>query len=137
MHTKIFTLDQIKKVLKDLDPIQSIEDGFVAYSQGKAMVPPVGELLFEDPPGDVHIKYGYISGDEYFVIKIASGFYNNVKLNIPTFNGLMLVFKQKTGELACILLEVGHLTNIRTAAAAAVAAKRLGLKKRGVLSKGA
>jgi ornithine cyclodeaminase len=129
MTTQIFKLDQIKGVLKDLDPIQTIEDGFVAYSQRKATIPPVGELLFEDPPGDVHIKYGYIIGDEYFVIKIASGFYENTKLNLPTFNGLMLVFKQKTGELVSILLDEGHLTNIRTAAAGAVAAKYLAPKK--------
>ncbi len=129
MTTQIFKLDQIKGVLKDLDPIQTIEDGFVAYSQRKATVPPVGELLFEDPPGDVHIKYGYIIGDEYFVIKIASGFYENTKLNLPTFNGLMLVFRQKTGELVSILLDEGHLTNIRTAAAGAVAAKYLAPKK--------
>ncbi len=37
----------------------------------------------------------------------------------------MLVFKQKTGELACILLDEGYLTNIRTAAAGAVVAKYL------------
>lgn len=125
MNPQIFNLDQIRSVLESLDPIQSIEDGFVAYSRGNTTVPPVGELLFEDPPGDVHIKYGAIKGDDYFVIKIASGFYDNVKLDLPTFNGLMLVFKQKTGELACILLDEGHLTNIRTAAAGAVAAKVL------------
>lgn len=124
----IYTLDQIKSVLADLDPLQSIEDGFVAYSQGKTVIPPVGELLFTDPPGDMHIKYGCIKGDDYYVVKIASGFYNNPQINLPSFNGLMLVFSQKTGVLRCILLDEGHLTNIRTAAAGAVAAKYLAPK---------
>jgi len=123
--TEIVNLSQIKEALKNIDPIQAIEEGFVAYSQGKVVVPPVGEMIFERPPGDVHIKYGYITGDEYYVIKIASGFYDNLKLNLPTSMGLMLVFKQKTGELACILLDEGYLTNIRTAAAGAVVAKYL------------
>ncbi len=123
--TEIFNLSQIKEALKNIDPIQAIEEGFVAYSQGKVVVPPVGEMIFERPPGDVHIKYGYITGDEYYVIKIASGFYENIKLNLPTGSGLMLVFNQKTGELACILLDEGYLTNIRTAAAGAVVAKYL------------
>jgi ornithine cyclodeaminase len=35
----------------------------------------------------------------------------------------MLVFSQKTGELECLLLDEGYLTNVRTAAAGAVAAK--------------
>jgi ornithine cyclodeaminase len=126
--TKIFTLDQIKEVLKDIEPLQAIERGFVAYSQGKVVVPPIGELIFKEPPGDVHIKYGYIADDEYYVIKIASGFYENCKLNLPTHNGLMLVFKQKTGELVCILLDEAHLTNVRTAAAGAVVAKYLAPK---------
>jgi ornithine cyclodeaminase len=40
----------------------------------------------------------------------------------------MLLFKQKTGELASILLDEGHLTDVRTAAAGAVAAKYLAPK---------
>jgi ornithine cyclodeaminase len=125
---KIFNLGQIKEVLKKIDPILAIEEGFIAYSQGEVVVPPVGELIFKDPPGDMHIKYGYIIDDDYYVIKIASGFYENRKLNLPTNTGLMLVFKQKTGELASILLDEGYLTNVRTAAAGAVAAKYLAPK---------
>jgi len=92
-------------------------------------VPPVGELVFEDPPGDVHIKYGYIKNDDYFVIKIASGFYGNVALGLSPADGLMLVFSQKTAQLECILLDECYLTNVRTAAAGAVAAKYLAPKK--------
>lgn len=124
----IFDLSQIKEALKNIDTLKAIEDGFVAYSQGKVVVPPIGEMIFEYPPGDVHIKYGYITNDDYYVIKIAAGFYENVKLGLPTQSGLMLVFKQKTGELACVLLDEGYLTNVRTAAAGAVVAKYLSPK---------
>jgi len=51
--TEIYNLQHIKNVLKKLDPIESIASGFVKYSQGKAVIPPVGELLFENPPGTV------------------------------------------------------------------------------------
>jgi ornithine cyclodeaminase len=123
--TDVFKLPEIKTILSNFDLIEIIEEGFVAYSQGKVVVPPVGELIFEDPPGDAHIKYGYIRGDDYFVIKIATGFYENTQLGIATGNGLMLVFSQKTGELVSVLLDEGHLTDVRTAAAGAVAAKHL------------
>lgn len=126
---KVYTLDQIKEVLTTLDPVQSIEEGFVAYSQGKTIIPPVGELIFKAPPGETHIKYGYIIGDEYYVIKIASGFYENYKLDLPNYDGMMLVFSQKTGHLLCILLDECHLTNVRTAAAGAVVAKYLAPRK--------
>lgn len=137
--TKIVTLKEIKQILEIIDPIPLIEEGFVAYSQGKVVVPPVGELIFENPPGDCHIKYGFIKGDDFYVIKIAQGFYDNPKIGLPSINGLNLLFNQKTGQIECILLDEGHLTNVRTAAAGAVVAKYLApknVKKIGIYGTG-
>jgi len=124
---KIIELSQIKRLLPSIDLIPIIAEGFAAYSAGKAVIPPVGELLFDH--GDVHIKYGYIKNDEFYVIKIASGFYNNPKLGLPSSNGLMLLFSQSTGELISILLDEGYLTNIRTAVAGAIVAGHLAPRK--------
>jgi ornithine cyclodeaminase len=117
------TRKQIEAVLPSLDLIQLMEEGFVQYSGGNVVAPPVGELLFDR--GDVHIKYGYVRGGDHYVVKIASGFYDNPRLGIPSGNGIVLVFRQKTGELAGVLLDEGHLTDVRTAVAGAVAAKHL------------
>ena len=119
----IINLNEIRSIVKRIDVIAAMKEGFIQYSNGNTVVPPVGELLFDNPPGDVHIKYGYIKGDDFYVIKIASGFYDNLKLGIPSGQGLMLLFNQKTGQLEAVLLDEGHLTNIRTAAAGALAAK--------------
>jgi ornithine cyclodeaminase len=121
----VIPLAEIKKTLTAIDPIPLIEEGFAAYSRGQVIVPPIGELVFDDPPGDVHIKYGYIKGDDFYVIKIASGFYDNPKLGLSSGDGLMLVFSQKTGVLEAVLLDEGYLTNLRTAVAGAVVAKYL------------
>lgn len=121
--TQVFNLTQIKDVLKNIDPIQAVEEGFVAYSQGKVIVPPVGEMILKNPPGEVHIKYGHIVDGDYYVIKIASGFYENPTLGLGSGNGMMLVFNQKTGEPAGVLLDEGYLTEVRTAAAGTVVAK--------------
>ena len=120
---KILTLDQINTILPALDLLPAIETGFKAYSAGRAVVPPVGELLLDE--GEVHIKYGFIQEQPYYVIKIASGFYENPALGLPSSDGLMLVFDQKTGQLVGILLDEGYLTNIRTAIAGAIVAKYL------------
>ena len=119
----ILKIDEIKSLLKEVDINDAMEIGFKAYSNGQSIVPPVGELLFNNPPGDVHIKYGYILNDDYYVIKIASGFYENPKLGIASGQGLMLLFKQQTGQLVALLLDGGYLTDIRTAAAGALAAQ--------------
>lgn len=123
--TKIVSLEQILKALPDIDVVAEIERGFVALSEGKVEVPPVGELLFPDESGELHIKYGAVRGDDVFVVKLATGFFNNVKLGLPPFSGCMLVLSAKTGQVLCILLEEGELTNHRTAAAGAVVARHL------------
>lgn len=125
---EIISLDTIKKIVPKINLMQKIEEGFKAYSQQKVVVPPVGEMIFDKPPGDVHIKYGYIKGDDIYVIKIASGFYDNPKIHLPTGNGVMLIFSQRTGGLLSILLDEGYLTDIRTAIAGAIAAKYLAPK---------
>ena len=118
---KIATLDEIKRILPSLDLIPAMEKGFAAYSSGRATVPPVGEIILDK--GEVHIKSGFIEGEEFYVVKIASGFYGNASLGLPSGNGCMLLFKQQTGEPAGVLLDEGHLTNVRTAVAGAIAAK--------------
>ncbi len=126
--SKIYNLAQIKDAVKSLQPIQAIEEGFIAYSQGKAEIPPVGEMIFKNPPGDVHIKYGYLLDDDYYVIKIASGFFESPSSSRYTSDGVILLFKKGTGELACALLDECYLTQVRTAAAGAVCAKYLAPK---------
>jgi ornithine cyclodeaminase len=120
---KIIAPDRIRSILPSLDLIPAIEAGFVAYSAGRAVVPPVGELILDG--GEVHIKYGFIKGEEYYVIKIASGFFDNPALGLPSGNGMMLMFSQRTGEPVCLLQDEGHLTDVRTAVAGAIAAKYL------------
>lgn len=121
----------IKKIIsetKTSELLDYIEKAFTAYSENIAVVPPVGTLRFDDPRGDVHIKYGFIKGDDYYVIKIASGFYDNPKIGLPSSNGHMLVYDQKTGVLQTILMDEGYLTDIRTAIAGAICAKYLAPK---------
>ncbi|HUS87490.1 MAG TPA: hypothetical protein VMW76_09635, partial [Bacteroidales bacterium] len=119
----IINKDEIVRLLQGIDIVSEIAEGFINYSKGNVTVPPVGELVFDNPPGEMHIKYGYIKDDEYFVIKIASGFYENPKIGLSSSQGLMLVMSARTGVTEAVLLDEGLLTNIRTAAAGACVAK--------------
>lgn len=125
---KILSRKQIEQVLSIPKILEAIEQGFIAYSRGEAVIPPVGSLHFDSPPGDCHIKYGYAKSGKYYVVKIASGFYDNPKHGLPSNNGLMLLFDKQTGKPLCALLDEGYLTDIRTAAAGYVAAKYLAPK---------
>ncbi len=122
---KILSKEQIEKLLSIPAILEAIEQGFIAYSQGETVIPPIGSLHFENPPGDCHIKYGYAKKGPYYVVKIASGFNDNPKHGFPSGNGLMLLFDKETGIPLCLLQDEGYLTDIRTAAAGCIAAKYL------------
>lgn len=99
-----------------------MEAAFVAWSDGRAQLAAVGELVMSDPPGDVHIKAGHVRGDDSYLVKVASGFYRNPERGLASSSGLSLVFDASTGVLDTLLLDEGLLTDERTAAAGAVAA---------------
>lgn len=122
---RILDKKEIVKLLEGIDLLRCIEEGFIEYSTGNAVIPPVAGMDFSSPPGEVHIKFGYINSHSEYVVKIASGFYDNPKIGKPSSNGLMLVFSKDTGELTAILHDEGYLTDVRTAVAGAIAARRL------------
>lgn len=119
----IIQREEILAALENIDVVGAMEQGFVQYSNGGVVVPPVGELLLDEPRREVHIKYGYIREDDFICIKVAGGFYGNSQLNLPTSQGLMLLLDQGTGQTVAVLLDEGYLTDVRTAAAGALAAK--------------
>jgi ornithine cyclodeaminase len=123
--TAVYARREIERIIKPAEVIAAMENAFAAYSRGDAVVPPVGHLDFEDPPGDCHIKYGYLKRGATFTVKIATGFWNNPERGLPSSNGVVLVFSSETGALLAIFQDEGYLTDIRTAAAGAVAAKYL------------
>lgn len=137
---RVFGKAEIVAAVAGLDLQRLIEAAFVAYSRGEAVLAPVSELLFHDPPGDVHIKAGYVTGGDHFVVKIASGFYRNPELGLPSSQGLMLLFDRRTGQPVALLNDEGYLTDVRTAVAGQIAAAHLApssLERIGILGTGA
>ena len=121
----VVSADACERAVHEPELIEEIARGFIAYTAGRVVVPPVGHLGFSEPLGDVHIKYGYVRGDDVFVIKVAAGFPENSRRGLPTGDGCMLVFDSHTGFLLAVLLDRSRLTDLRTAAAGAVAARAL------------
>ncbi|HET7550523.1 MAG TPA: hypothetical protein VFK04_04485 [Gemmatimonadaceae bacterium] len=122
---RVVRLDEMRGAVDIPLLIDELAEGFVAYSSGNVVVPPVAHLGFDEPRGDVHIKYGYVEDDDVFVIKIADGFDENPALGLPPGDGMLLVFDRRTGMARAVLLDHAYLTDLRTAAAGAVAARVL------------
>jgi ectoine utilization protein EutC len=102
-----------------------VEDAFTKLSKNEVMMPPIMRVDIDDQNGEVDVKTAYIKDKEMFAIKISSGFFNNFQLGLPSGNGMMILISTQTGVPEAILLDNGYLTDIRTAAAGAVAAKYL------------
>jgi ectoine utilization protein EutC len=110
-----------------LDPtaVDVVERAFRALASGKVVMPPILSMDLPDVHGEVDVKTAYIPGFAGFAIKVSPGFFNNPKLGLPSLNGLMILFSAETGLVDALLLDNGYLTDVRTAAAGAVAAQRL------------
>lgn len=84
-----------------------------------------GELLFDSPRGDCHVKYGYLASDAHFVVKVATGFYDNDASGRPVNGGVVLLFSKRTGLLGSIVSDGGFFTAWRTAAVGSLASRAL------------
>jgi ornithine cyclodeaminase len=109
----------------DLDTVRVIEEAFGALSDGGVVMPPVMSMELAEAHGEVDVKTAYIPGMSGFAIKVSPGFFDNPKLGLPSLNGLMILFSAQTGLVEAVFLDNGYLTDLRTAAAGAVAARHL------------
>lgn len=114
-----------EQVRVDQDVVAAIRDAYVAVADGRASVPPVGYLQFRDRNADCHIKYGHIEGDPIFVVKMASGFYDNPRVGLPSSRGISIAASAEHGEIIAVLDDEGWLTELRTAVGGAVATQAL------------
>lgn len=109
----------------DSSVIAAIETAFSELDNGNALVPPIMMIPVPEKTGEVDIKSAYIKGYNQLAVKVASGFFENPGLGLPSQSGQMLVISAETGFLQGVLLDNGYLTQVRTGAAGAVAAKYL------------
>lgn len=109
----------------DGEAIACVEAAFRALEEAEVVMPPVLRLDIPAHRGEVDVKTAYVPGLAEFTIKISPGFFDNPALGLPSTGGLMVVLDARTGQVRRLLLDNGYLTDIRTAAAGAVAAKHL------------
>ena len=122
----ILTETELRKIVKlDLDAITCVENAFRALATLPVAMPPILRLDIPEHRGEVDVKTAYLPGIDGFAIKISPGFFDNPKLGLPSVNGMMVLLSAKTGLVEALLLDNGYLTDVRTAAAGAVAAKHL------------
>lgn len=109
----------------DLEAIAAVEGAFEALATKAVAMPPILRLDIPEHRGEVDVKTAYVPGLSGFAVKISPGFFDNPKLGLPSVNGMMVLLSSTTGLVEALLLDNGYLTDVRTAAAGAVAARHL------------
>src|SRR5579871_5702075 len=123
---RIIELAEIRRTLVYRDVIHRMREALIANSRGECETPMPMHLDIPQERGEVHIKSSYRRGGRYFALKVASTFPNNLARGISTSSGMMLLCSAETGQPIALLADEGHLTDIRTAAVAAMVAQDLG-----------
>jgi ornithine cyclodeaminase len=115
---RVLDLEEIRARINDGAVILRMRDALMAQARGECSTPMPMHLDTANG-GEVHMKSSYRRGGKYFALKMASTFAGKG-------NGMMLLCSAETGEPVVYLAEEGHLTDVRTAAVAAMVARELG-----------
>lgn len=122
----VLTEAELRRIVGlDLSAVACVEEAFAALATKSVAMPPILRLDIPEHRGEVDVKTAYVPGLDGFAIKVSPGFFDNPRLGLPSLNGLMILFSARTGLVEALLLDNGYLTDVRTAAAGAVAARHL------------
>lgn len=116
----IYTEAEIRRAVDWPEVIALMRDALRAYSAGLCHTPMPMHIDVPAERGEAHIKGSYKEGGECFVLKIATSFPNNVERGLSSGNGMMLLCSAQTGAPLALLQDAGYLTDVRTAAVAAM-----------------
>ncbi|MEX2421717.1 MAG: ornithine cyclodeaminase family protein [Actinomycetota bacterium] len=116
---------QVRNLVSLGDAREAVRGAFEALADGRAVQPASLDLEAPAGIGEMHVKGSYLSGEPFFSLKAASGFYGNRGRGLPVTGGLSMAFDSDTGFLRALLFDNGWLTEIRTGAAGALAADLL------------
>jgi len=141
MTVLVLTEKELRNIVRiDRASIDAVANAFSWLSEGKVTMPPIMHIEIPEHQGDVDIKAAYVKGLDRFAVKIGAGFFQNFKLGLPSSPAMIVALSARTGMVEAILLDNAYLTDVRTAAAGAVAARHLAPEKvscAGVIGAGA
>src|SRR5262249_35245446 len=97
MELLLLTEHEIRDLVSMSEAIEAMENAFAAYSKKEANVPLVVHLDVPERQGEIHIKAGHIRSSSDWVLKVASGFWQNRQQGLPVSSGMLMVFSAETG----------------------------------------
>ncbi len=128
--TLLISADEIRKCLKDClgEAISLVEDAFVKKSRGEVYLPDkISKVFDESSQNRINCMPGALLADGIYGMKWVAVFPENPKFGYRNVTGTMILSELKYGHTLSVM-DAGYLTEIRTAAVGATAAKYLSKK---------
>jgi len=125
MRIRVLAQGDVRRLLSTADALTAVREAFIALDRGRAIMPQPLELHLPDRDGELHVKGACLVDAPVFSVKTVCGFYRNRELGLPVTDGMTIVYDAATGMLRTLILDGGLLTQLRTAAAGALAAELL------------
>ncbi|MET9134599.1 ornithine cyclodeaminase family protein [Streptomyces antibioticus] len=119
-----FAPDAIRAAVGYEDVVEPVARALADYSRGLGESP-VTVFAPAADEGDVHVKSAWLPGRSVFTVKVASWFLERSRRGGTPGSGVIAVFDAHTGDLRALLEDEHHISDIRTAAAGALAARAL------------
>ena len=108
----------------------AVESAFADHGRGLVQMPP--KVYITLPDGDFRTMPAYLPSLSIAGVKIVNVHPNNAKKGLPTVMALTIILDIESGQPTAVI-NATQLTNMRTGAAGAVAAKYLSAKKEIIL----
>ncbi len=125
---------EVENLLSMKEAIHAVEEAFRAKGFGKTQMPPKSYVFFEKYHGDFRVMPAYLENLDAAGVKIVNAHPNNPKkFGLPTVMATIILLDPKTG-MPLAIMDGTAITNFRTGAAGAVAAKYLARKNSKILA---
>jgi ornithine cyclodeaminase len=118
----VFGAAAIRDAIGFPDLIEPVAQAFADFSRGLGESP-VTVFAPAGTAGDVHVKSAWLPGRAVFTVKVATWFAARAATGRPPGSGFIAVHDAVTGDLLALLRDDHYLSDIRTAAAGALAAR--------------
>ena len=127
MRLRVLSENDVRSVLNLADAIDLQSQAFTALADGQSIEGLRSFVESECPPGIAIFNPSFLKGGRGYGVKVVSDFYDNRDSDVPRMTALVALFDGVTGQPRTVM-EGGYLTDVRTGAGTALAARFLARK---------
>ena len=124
MEILVLGRKELEKLLDMKNVIDGVKDVYKLKASDKTVVWPLIAYDFNEQEAVMDIRSGYVMEENLHGLKMLNNFPHNKEKNLPSFNGMLIIFDSTTG-IPLGVMDAAYITCMRTGAASAIASQTL------------